>query len=46
MSSHKKNMMLKIQGLTEDAAIDSIIQELWDTYDTDKNGTLDYKETR
>ena len=38
--------MLKISGMGELAAIDAVIDDMWEIYDEDKNGSLDFNEVK
>ena len=38
--------MLRISGMGEEAAIDAVINDMWQIYDEDKNGYLDFEEVK
>ena len=46
LGDKKKGFLAKLTGRGENAAIDGVIEEMWDIYDDDKNGSLDYEETK
>ena len=41
-----KKMMARITGMDEEMAIDSVVADMWQIYDTDDNGALDYEEVK
>ena len=46
MTEQKKDLMLQISGMGEQAAIDAVINEMWNIYDEDQSGYLDYDEVK
>ena len=46
MTNQKKDLMLRISGMGEEAAIDAVINDMWQIYDEDKNGYLDFEEVK
>ena len=46
MTDEKKDLMLRISGMGEEAAIEAVVRDMWGIYDEDKNGTLDFEEVK
>ena len=46
MTNQKKDLMLRISGMGEEAAIDAVINDMWQIYDEDKSGYLDFEEVK
>ena len=46
MTVQKKDLMLQLSGMGEAAAIDAVIAEMWNIYDEDNSGYLDYEEVK
>ena len=46
MTNQKKDLMLKISGMGEEVAIDAVVNDMWEIYDEDKNGSLDFNEVK
>lgn len=38
--------MLRIKGMGDEVAVDTVIDDMWVIYDDDKNGSLDFKEVK
>ena len=46
MTNQKKDLMLRIKGMGDEVAVDTVIDDMWVIYDDDKNGSLDFKEVK